>query len=297
MLIQENKIMKKEEHNRKERVRRELDIKCRNLTIQEFMPIIITQRDSLGRFVKGGKGHFGYAGNEKFKTVHSKTMIELWKSDDFRSMLFTKTHRMNLAKARIGVKLTQSQKDAISIATKLAMQDPLIKKKCVAPHLGKKLKPESIIKREQTRRKNGWFTPYGLKTIRLSAKHNILNQIFPLKDTKPETIMQSTLKLNNIDFTKHFCIFDGKGFFHRVDILIKPNICIEIDGDYWHANPKKYTPDFILRGGITAQEKWDYDSTVNNKIEKLGYKMIRLWASDIMENPQKCAEIIIKELY
>ena len=110
-------------------------------------------------------------------------------------------------------------------------------------------------------------------------------QILPMRDSKPELLVQSILKNNNISFEKHKMIKDGNGFYHQVDLFINPNICIEIDGDYWHGNPNKYNGDFVIKTRkniqVTANDIWLRDQLVNTKLTNMGYCMIRIWESDI----------------
>lgn len=72
-------------------------------------------------------------------------------------------------------------------------------------------------------------------------------------------------------------ITDSMKFYHQVDIFIEPNICIEVDGDYWHRQPK-----ILLR-----------DVEVNHKLNLLGYNVIRIWEKDIKNNAQDCVSRII----
>lgn len=102
-------------------------------------------------------------------------------------------------------------------------------------------------------------------------------QLLPFRDSKPERMMQIALTLNDIKFKKHTMITDSMKFYHQVDIFIEPNICIEVDGDYWHRQPK-----ILLR-----------DVEVNHKLNLLGYNVIRIWEKDIKNNAQDCVSRII----
>ena len=48
---------------------------------------------------------------------------------------------------------------------------------------------------------------------------------------------------------------------HKYDIrILNKNILIEVNGDWWHLNPKYYNEDYVLKVGtfkITAKEKWE----------------------------------------
>lgn len=77
-------------------------------------------------------------------------------------------------------------------------------------------------------------------------------------------------------------------FSPRPDILIPElKIVIEVYGDRWHANPKKYKADEIIGtwyGELTAKEIWLRDALRVAHIETFGYKVIILWESDINNN-------------
>lgn len=102
-------------------------------------------------------------------------------------------------------------------------------------------------------------------------------QVLPVKDTLPEKMMQIALSLNGIQFIKHKPIKIGNSY-HQVDIFINPNICIEVDGDYWHTLPKTMKRDI----------------EINHELNKQGYNIIRIWEKDIKNNTQNCAEKIIE---
>ena len=68
-------------------------------------------------------------------------------------------------------------------------------------------------------------------------------------------------------------------FYDFVNIAKK--ICIEFQGDFWHMNPNKYTPnDFNVVTGLTAQEHWYNDLDKKNTMELNGYLVLYIWESD-----------------
>jgi len=103
--------------------------------------------------------------------------------------------------------------------------------------------------------------------IKLARMH----QVFPKKDTKPEKMMQIALSLHKIKFVTH------KPIFGQPDIFIEPNICIFVDGDYWHNLPSSLKRD----------------SEVNHKLNEMGYKVIRIWESTIKKDVNNSALNII----
>lgn len=93
------------------------------------------------------------------------------------------------------------------------------------------------------------------------------------EETFPEKVVREILIALEVEFERERNI--GKYF---IDFFIpKLNLCIEIDGDYWHGN--KATDKYI---GNKNQEY-----TIRRDIEKReyllsqGYKLIRFWETDI----------------
>ena len=130
----------------------------------------------------------------------------------------------------------------------------------------------------------------------------------PWSNSWGERELRSILTDNGIQFVKQ------KNFHlgfqqHQIDIFIEPNICIEVDGDYYHANPRPYPrprrkfvhsihpghkPDEILRGGKTAEEKWEFDRRQTEALKQQGNTVLRFWQSEIETDPDKCLQEIIK---
>lgn len=83
----------------------------------------------------------------------------------------------------------------------------------------------------------------------------------------------------------------GQNRYFFFDIFINPNIIIEVNGDYWHGNPKIYKEnDIILKGSsneYTVKEKWEKDNNKINIAKELGYKILIVWEKDIKENMQQ----------
>lgn len=79
--------------------------------------------------------------------------------------------------------------------------------------------------------------------------------------------------------------FLDREYSPRSDMLIEGlKLVIEVNGDYWHANPKKYKPSDIIKrwnGEAEAGKVWEFDRCRKEQIESFGYKVITLWGSDI----------------
>jgi DNA mismatch endonuclease Vsr len=93
----------------------------------------------------------------------------------------------------------------------------------------------------------------------------------PYKDTKPEKIIQDVLRINNIIFETH------KSIIGQPDIFIKPNICIFVDGCYWHSCPIHHPKTYNLKKRLK-------DDKINTKLQEMGYNIVRIWEHDIDKN-------------
>lgn len=74
---------------------------------------------------------------------------------------------------------------------------------------------------------------------------------------------------------------------HKYDIhILNKNILIEVNGDWWHLNPKYYNEDYVLKVGtfkITAKEKWEIDKHHIEIANKNNYIVYTIWEADIVE--------------
>ena len=90
------------------------------------------------------------------------------------------------------------------------------------------------------------------------------------------------------------------------DIFIAPNICVFVDGDYHHFNPKPhiirnehrpgYKADFVGLNGIIAKDKRATDRRITRRLRDNGFTVLRPWESEIEQNPEKCLQEIIKAI-
>lgn len=96
---------------------------------------------------------------------------------------------------------------------------------------------------------------------------------------------------------KKFNKFLNKEYSPIVDIHI-PNkmLIIEIYGDVWHANPKKYKDDDWIetwRGKLQAKDIREFDKFRREQLESFGYRVLEIWGSDVMKNFDDVKKIII----
>lgn len=136
-------------------------------------------------------------------------------------------------------------------------------------NLGKKCSVESIKKRNETRRKNGWVLSEQTKEKIISAR---LQQRIPNKFTSIELKLQNSLKQRSIKFE----IYKSISNITQPDIFIEPNICIYADGSYWHSLPKRI----------------ERDKKINGTLIENGFKILRFSESEINHNLVNCIQKI-----
>lgn len=86
--------------------------------------------------------------------------------------------------------------------------------------------------------------------------------------------------------TKQFCLWSyelNQSVFYDIADTADMKI-IEYNGDYWHANPKKYGPnDIISQIGLTAREIWEHDQLKILTAMKRGFTVEVVWESDFLK--------------
>jgi DNA mismatch endonuclease (patch repair protein) len=105
----------------------------------------------------------------------------------------------------------------------------------------------------------------------------------PFRDTKPERMLQIVLSLEGIQYQKH-----RQDIFGYPDILIEPNICIFVDGCYYHGCTK-----CNFKAYPKLREKMQRDVEVNHYLNSHGYHVIRIWEHEILSNNVNCAKSIL----
>ena len=129
------------------------------------------------------------------------------------------------------------------------------------------------------------------------------NQILPSKDSESvELVIQKILTDAGIGFEKHIHVPIAENKEHglpptkEIDILIKPNKIIEVNGDYWHLNPKKYQAEQqvnLRKKIVKAKEEWEREELMLNKLRVLGYDILVVWEDDLVNDLEQTRKKII----
>jgi DNA mismatch endonuclease, patch repair protein len=240
-------------------------------------------RDKLGRFKKNSKPwHTGLNFSGMSGKKHSKETIEKMRIARKKQIITEETkHKLRLC--NLGKK--QSKETIKKRVKKLIGQKrtPEQRKNMKPWNKGSPMSQEQKDKLSKYMKKHPvcyWKGKHRSEETKIKLRLARLKQKFPNKDTNIERILQKKLKKENIKFRTHVELTG------QPDIFIKPNICIFCDGDYWHANPKKYTKTYLIKKNRNriAGDIWKYDKKVNNDLKKKGYIVLRFWETDIYKN-------------
>jgi G:T-mismatch repair DNA endonuclease (very short patch repair protein) len=124
------------------------------------------------------------------------------------------------------------------------------------------------------------------------------NQLYRLHHTYISAIeLRIAYLLNILDIKYQSTYFlTNKSY----DLYIEEfNLIIEINGDFWHANPNKYKAHDILKFPKkvkTASEIWEKDRIKKELAENLGYNTFYIWENEINKSTDdKLIEILLQE--
>jgi DNA mismatch endonuclease (patch repair protein) len=112
--------------------------------------------------------------------------------------------------------------------------------------------------------------------------------------TSPERAVMCELRRLNIYFAKNVRSITGKP-----DIVFRrKKTIVFIDSDFWHGHPSRYIKPksnvSYWQGKVKSNKQRDEE--VTRVLRKEGWKVLRLWESDINRNLTKCVNRITRYL-
>lgn len=168
---------------------------------------------------------------------------------------------------------------------------------------------ESFKKRNQSVQDNyGVSNVFQLETVKVKSKQTLFDKYGVLNSIELPSYKRNNGRLSSIhkkianylsDINVQFELEKGNLFkaYNKilqrnynpiVDIIVEDKkLVIEINGDYYHADPKKYKPTDMLykwKGYQEAKAIWEFDNQRKEQIESFGYKVLVLWETDIRNN-------------
>lgn len=92
--------------------------------------------------------------------------------------------------------------------------------------------------------------------------------------------------------------YTANGFLYAYnwDLIFKNKVIIEVQGDFWHANPKFYKESDVLLDGLLAKDVWKKDDRKRKLVESKGYTVHYFWESDINNMTNEEIYNLLKEI-
>lgn len=153
---------------------------------------------------------------------------------------------------------------------------------------GKHLSEETRSKISKQRRgkyggvNNSFFGKKHTEVTKARMKEKWKHRSFKEKDNRLELKLQEELQRRTIIFQKQAEIIG------RPDIFIQPNICVFVDGCYWHGCRCKFNPEWRGAHAEYIKSRMVHDIEVNQKLRESGYVVLRLWEHEILGDINSC---------
>lgn len=117
---------------------------------------------------------------------------------------------------------------------------------------------------------------YGKSSLEL-MRDALVNQ----KETSIEIKFKEILEKYDIKYKQYYKV-NYKDSYKEYDfLLVNFNILVEIDGDFWHANPVYYNKENLVE---IQKINLINDELKNNLAINLGYSIIRFWETNIKKS-------------
>lgn len=98
-------------------------------------------------------------------------------------------------------------------------------------------------------------------------------------------------------YSKEFCVYKERPYLYDFVITHPYKLCIEFNGDFWHANPDKYqATDIVQHRGkhVIAREIWERDKIKNDIIRERGYDVLIIWESEYLANKSETIKKVLE---
>lgn len=148
---------------------------------------------------------------------------------------------------------------------------------------------EIMLERYGVKRISGWFT------MSDEQRKKQIVRITTYTISKLEKSVGVALVNLGINFTQQYRI-GSKIFDYKLN---DTKVLIEVNGDFWHGNPKKYKLNDLIHfpgGDILVNEIWEKDDKKRLIGVGKGYKILTIWENDIKKLTNIELEIYVGEL-
>jgi DNA mismatch endonuclease (patch repair protein) len=121
------------------------------------------------------------------------------------------------------------------------------------------------------------------------------------KDSKAELALRRALHARGLRYRLHARDVTG-----HPDVVIRSRrLAVFVDGDMWHGNEHKRRGLSSLADLYPTRTKWwvdkiernmRRDQEVNEQLAATGWTVVRIWESEVLEDPQKAADRVLDAL-
>ena len=226
------------------------------------------QGGKFGEFIRGHKARISGG-------FYTKEGLE--KASAIRKEQFASGERIQWNK---GKTYTEAQLAAIQESAK----NPERRKKISNSLKGKKKSPEHVAKIKADRKKY-WSDQDNRDAQRIRRSSYMATHLIK-NESKLEKEFKKILALLNINYIFQYTVCGYNYDFYIPD----KNILIEVDGDWWHCNPK-----LNIQPIHESQKHTVKHDVIKNKIaEDNGYTLIRFWENEILETRFQCIQKLME---
>ena len=128
------------------------------------------------------------------------------------------------------------------------------------------------------------FRPSSEKASRIASRIRSEN-------SKAETKLRGAIWRMGFRFRKNYRKLPGKPDV----VFIKERVAVFCDGDFWHGRDWEVRKQKVQKGSNAPywiskiEANIERDRRRNKELRKLGWKVIRIWETDILKDPQRAS--------
>lgn len=100
-------------------------------------------------------------------------------------------------------------------------------------------------------------------------------------DTAPARAVAAMLNDDGVDYEREWV----RGHYSFDFYIPAANLCVEVNGDYWHGNPEVYPAEKLT---AKQRRRQNMDKTKASYIRNRGFGLLTLWEKDITTRPDEC---------
>jgi DNA mismatch endonuclease, patch repair protein len=121
------------------------------------------------------------------------------------------------------------------------------------------------------------------------------------KDSKAELALRRALHARGLRYRLH-----APDVFGHPDLVIRSRrLAVFVDGDMWHGNEQRRRRLSSMADLLPTRTEWwvakierniARDQEVNTRLKAEGWTVVRLWESEVLQDPQKASQRVLEAL-